>query len=71
MSGHMGCFSKNVYKKTSTRNAPVVFVTPCIGTLGGEATVFVPEDSNVRWESKDCVELLEKVRIPVSRPIAI
>lgn len=53
----MGCFSKNVYKKTSTRNAPVVFVTPCIGTLGGEATVFVQEDSNVRWESKDCVEL--------------
>lgn len=56
----MGCFSKeNIYKKTSTKRTPAVFVTPCIGTLGGEATVFVPEDSVVRWENNDNVVLDE------------
>ena len=50
----MGCFSKgNLYRKTNSRNTPAVFVTPCIGTLGGEATVFVPEDSMIRWRNND------------------
>lgn len=42
---------KNSYKKaTSTKAAPAVFVTPSLGSLGGEATIFT-NDSKIKWES--------------------
>lgn len=53
----MTCFPiKNKYKKTLTKSSSVVFVTPCIGMLGGEATLFT-HDSSIRWESEDGNEL--------------